>query len=80
MQHTTPNDNVVTYEAFGASGDGVSDDLPAICAAHDYANTHGLSVRARPDATYHLGRRALTAVIATDVDWNTARFTIDDTA
>ncbi|MCB9161329.1 MAG: hypothetical protein H6644_16055 [Caldilineaceae bacterium] len=75
----TPNENVVTYEAFGATGDGVTDDLPAICAAHEYANAHGLPVVARPDATYHLGRRALTAVIATDVDWNTARFTIDDT-
>ncbi len=69
----------VDYEAFGASGDGVTDDLPAICAAHEYANEHGLEVRSRPDATYHLGRRALTAVIATNTDWNTSRFTIDDT-
>ena len=75
----TPNENVVTYEAFGATGDGVTDDLPAICAAHEYANALGLPVVARPDATYHLARRALTAVIATDVNWNTARFTIDDT-
>ena len=75
----TLDDNVVTYEAFGAVGDGVSDDLPAICRAHEYANAHGLSVRTKPDATYHLGSRALTAVIATDTDWNTSRFTIDDT-
>ena len=68
----------VTYEEFGATGDGVADDLPAICAAHDHANEHGLPVRARPDATYHLGYRALTAIIATDTDWNTSRFTIDD--
>lgn len=68
----------VTYEAFGAVGDGVSDDLGAICAAHDYANEQGLPVRSRPDAAYHLGRKALTAVIATDTDWNTSRFTIDD--
>ena len=52
---------VVTYEEFGAVGDGVADDLPAICRAHAYANEHGLSVRTRPDATYHLGSRALTA-------------------
>jgi hypothetical protein len=68
----------VTYEDFGAVGDGVQDDLPAICVAHAYANAHGLTVRSRPDATYHLGRRALTAVIATDTDWGTSRFTIDD--
>lgn len=74
----TFQDNLVTYEAFGAIGDGVADDLPAICEAHAYANAHGLSVRTKPDATYHLGRRALTAIIATDTDWNTSRFTIDD--
>ncbi len=69
----------VTYEAFGATGDGVADDLPAICAAHEYANANGLPVRTRHDAIYHLGRQALTAIIATDTDWNTSRFTIDDT-
>jgi len=75
----TCTNEVVTYEAFGAIGDGVADDLPAICQAHEHANAHGLRVKANPTATYHLGRRALTAVIATDTDWNTARFTIDDT-
>ncbi|MDF7808333.1 hypothetical protein P4E94_12840 [Pontiellaceae bacterium B12219] len=69
----------VTYEAFGAVGDGVADDLPAICKAHAHANEHGLPVRSKPSATYHLGRKALTAVIATDTDWSTSRFTIDDT-
>lgn len=76
----TTADNFVTYEAFGAVGDGVTDDLPAICAAHAHANAHTLPVRARKDATYHLGSQPLTAIIATDTDWNTARFTIDDTA
>src|SRR5688572_2204073 len=73
------DDSFVTYEAFGAIGDGVADDLAAICDAHAYANQHNLSVRAKPDATYHLGGRALTARIATDTDWNTSRFIIDDT-
>lgn len=70
--------NVVTYEAFGAVGDGVTDDLPAIREAHEHANRNGLRVRSNPDATYHLGRRALTAIIATDTDWGTSRFIIDD--
>lgn len=69
---------VVTYEAFGAVGDGAADDLPAIRDAHAHANLHGLRVRSDPNATYHLGRRALTAVIATDTDWSTSRFIIDD--
>ncbi len=72
-------DKFIAYENFGAVGDGLTDDLPAICQAHAYANQHGLRVRTRPDATYHLGGRARTAVIATDTDWNTSRFTIDDT-
>lgn len=70
--------SVVAYEAFGALGDGVADDLPAICKAHAHANQHGLPVRSRPGATYHLGRQALTAIIATDTDWGTSRFIIDD--
>jgi hypothetical protein len=74
-----PTDRPVTYEAFGAVGDGRTDDLPAIVKAHAFANTHGLPVVSQPGATYHLGRRALTAVIATDTDWSTSRFTIDDT-
>ncbi|MDH7571838.1 MAG: hypothetical protein QHJ73_19835, partial [Armatimonadota bacterium] len=71
-------DGVVNYEAFGAKGDGVTDDMPAICKAHEYANAHGLPVRTKPDATYYIGGQKLTAVIATDTDWNTSRFTVDD--
>jgi len=76
---TVSKADIVTYEAFGAVGDGVNDDLPAICKAHEHANVHGSSVKAKPDATYHLGAKALTVIITTDTDWNTARFTIDDT-
>ena len=74
-----PADRPVNYEAFGAVGDGKTDDLPAIVAAHTFANTRGLPVHSRPGATYHLGRRALTAVIATDTDWGTSHFIVDDT-
>lgn len=69
----------VHYEAFGAVGDGVSDDMEAICAAHAYANLHRLPVKTKPDATYYIGSKALTAVIQSNVDWSTTRFTIDDT-
>ena len=69
----------VNYEAFGAAGDGVTDDLPAIVEAHAFANAHGLPVKSKAGATYHLGRRALTAIISTDTDWGTSRFVIDDT-
>ena len=78
-QPAVPTDRPVSYEAFGAVGDGVADDLPAIVEAHAFANAQGLPVTSKPGATYHLGRRALTAVIATDTDWGTSRFVIDDT-
>lgn len=68
----------VTYEQFGAVGDGATDDLPAIVQAHAFANERGWPVRSNPQATYHLGRRALTAMIETDTDWSTSRFIIDD--
>lgn len=68
----------VDYEAFGAKGNGVADDLQAIVDAHAYANAHNLPVRSRPGAGYHLGYRKLTATISTDTDWNTSRFIIDD--
>lgn len=72
------DNTTVSYEQFGAVGDGVTDDLPAIVAAHAHANAHGLPVRSDPTATYHLGRQALTAAIKTSTDWSTSRFIIDD--
>lgn len=75
---STAGKTFVTYEKFGAVGDGLTDDLPAIVAAHAFANKQNLPVRSKPTATYHLGRQALTAVIQTSTDWNTSRFIIDD--
>lgn len=68
----------VTYEEFGAVGDGVTDDMPAIQKAHEHANKNGLPVRSKPGATYHLGSKAIVAFIETDTDWGTSKFIIDD--
>jgi len=70
----------VTYEQFGAKGDGRHDDMPAIVAAHDAANAKGLPVKAKNGAEYYIGGGKLTAVIRTDTDWGTAKFIIDDAA
>ncbi len=70
--------NSVNYEDFGAVGDGVTDDMHAIQKAHEHANKNNLPVRTEPGATYHLGRKALTAVIETDTDWGISKFIIDD--
>ena len=69
----------VTYEDFGAVGDGKADDLEAIVKTHEYANKNGLSVFANETATYYIGGADRTACIMTDTDWSTAHFIIDDT-
>ena len=73
-------DTYVNYEQFGAVGDGIADDLPAIVKAHEYANANHLPVISDPRACYYLSGKALTAVIQTDTDWNGSKFIIDDRA
>ena len=68
----------VSYEDFGAVGDGIHDDLPAIVEAHRYANEQGLPVRARDGAIYYIGGKDLTATVKTDVNFGEAQFIIDD--
>lgn len=68
----------VTYEDFGAVGDGKTDDMPAIIAAHRYANMHELPVRTKEDAEYYIGGGKTPAVIKTDVHFGKTRFIIDD--
>ncbi|MDQ8197441.1 hypothetical protein QEH56_04740 [Pelagicoccus enzymogenes] len=70
----------VSYENFGAAGDGVTDDAVAIAATHAYANQHQLKVRAKDNATYYIGGEERTAYIQTDTDFGNASFIIDDTA
>ncbi len=69
----------ITYEDFGAVGDGKTDDFEAIIKTHEYANANDLSVFANETATYYIGGANKTAFIMTDTDWSTARFIIDDT-
>ena len=68
----------VTYEQFGAVGDGKADDQKAIVAAHAAANEKGLPVKAGDGKTYYIGGGSSVAVIKTDVDFGTAKFVIDD--
>jgi len=68
----------ITYEQHGAAGDGVTDDLDAIVAAHEEANALNLSVRADPNATYYIAQTGKTATIQTNTDWGEAKFVIDD--
>ena len=69
----------VTYEMFGAKGDGKTDDRAAIIATHKAANERGAPVRAKDGATYYVKSDEGTAEVKTDVDFGTAKFVIDDT-
>ena len=78
------NSKYVTYEEFGAVGDGVHEDFEAIWRAHEYANEKGLAVKGKPGATYYINDPRVDGVIETvkirtDVDWTDVKFTIDDT-
>ncbi len=72
-------DGFVRYSDFGASGDGKTDDMDAIVAAHAYANDNTLAVKADEGATYYIGGKERTATIQTDTDFGSAAFIIDDT-
>ncbi|HMQ62861.1 MAG TPA: hypothetical protein PKE06_19425 [Flavilitoribacter sp.] len=70
---------LVRYSDFGARGDGRTDDMDAIAAAHAFANQHRLRVKADDGATYYISGKERTAIIRTDTDFGTAAFIIDDT-
>jgi hypothetical protein len=70
---------LVRYSDFGAMGDGKTDDMDAIAAAHAFANQQGLPVKADDGATYYISGKSRTAVIRTDTDFGKAAFIIDDT-
>ena len=70
----------VSYEAFGAKGDGETNDFAAIKACHEYANTYGHTANATNGRTYRItetGGKVIT--VQTNVKWNGAKFIIDDT-
>ncbi len=71
----------VTYEEFGAVGDGKTNDIDAIRRTHEFANQCGQKVIADDSANYYIGLIGGKSVpIMTDTDFGSATFTIDDTA
>ena len=68
----------LTYEEFGAIGNGVNDDFDAIIACHNAANEMRLPVVAKKGATYYIGGSSKTAIVKTSVDFTGAKFIIDD--
>ncbi len=68
----------VEYSDFGAVGDGKADDFDAIKRTHEYANEHGVAVKADKDAKYYIKPVEDTVTVKTNVDWRNASFIIDD--
>jgi len=75
----TGAEKFITYEEFGAKGDGKTDDMKAIAAAHAAANEKGLPVKAATGKTYFIKDISVGAIVQTDTDFGTAKFIIDDT-
>lgn len=74
----------VSYEDFGAVGDGVANDFFAMRAAHDFANRRGLPVRADGARTYRISNtetdgKASSITVMTDTDFCGATVIFDDT-
>ena len=71
----------IYYSAYGAKGDGKTDDFAAIKDCHDDANKYGHIVNADAGAKYLIvskekGSQYIS--IQTDTNWNGCRFILDD--
>lgn len=76
----------LTYELFGAKGDGITNDYEAVKAAHDYANElyiqQGImtTVYGQSDKQYYISSASERIDIITNVDWQGSTLIIDDYA
>ena len=75
----------VSYEDFGAVGDGKTNDYYAIKRAHEYANEHHLPVITDSSKTYYVSETRIDGVpttveVKTNVNFGDSHFIIDDSA
>ena len=89
LQSIESGETKLTYECFGAKGDGKTDDALAIKRTHEFANNEYASkglyitVYGTKGKTYYMSTgskssKSITIRIATDTDWQGANFIIDD--
>ena len=72
------SNNEVCYNQFGAKGDGITDDYNSLSNTHVFANTNHYKVVANSKSTYYIKNFSHGIDIKTDVDWDKAKFIIDD--
>ena len=74
----TKNVRDITYEDFGAVGDGKTNDFEAIYNCHVSANEYGHTIVVDGTKTYYISTSDKYIPIRTNVSWNNAHFIIDD--
>ncbi len=79
----TEDISFLTYEDFGAKGDGKTDDFEALYKTHVEANKNQQSVKAKSNAKYYIKENkyngsATYIPIRTNTDWSGATIIIDD--
>ncbi len=77
------NASVISYDDYGAVGDGETNDYEAIYKAHVMANKGGQTVVATAGKTYYLESPVINGKptpipVMTNVDWHGAKFIVDD--
>ena len=79
-KHEYSTKSIVTYEMFGAKGDGKTDDFASMRAAHEYANENGLEVHATAGREYYIGNstEGRSIPVRTNTYWHGARLIFDD--
>ena len=62
-----------------ALGNGTSDDMDFIEATLALANQYGVDIKADNGVKHLVGGKNMTAILATNTDFGSANFIIDDT-
>ncbi len=80
LENFNPDYRNITYEQYGAVGDGETDDFFSIKAAHDDANANKLIVHATAGRTYYIGKEngENYITVKTDTYWHGCSFIFDD--
>lgn len=84
LEKVKTGEKKLTYEMFGAKGDGVTNDYLAIKQTHDWANKlyvdEGtmITVHGTKGKTYYLGVFNSQIDVITNVNWEDAKFIVDD--